>query len=310
MVPMHDDPRNGGSAPDARGGSAPRGGVDGPLAAGVGPADSDAAGGAGSGPAAAGAAGSGGAAPAAGRRPLVGFAAIAAVVGLVLVGVVALVGGRGDAETDHVAGVTSSGGGAGGGASFGGSGDATDDAPAAGADGSGEAGDVMGGGEPSRPKPGAGDGSAAPSAEPTAARALGTMAAPTGSADADGAAARPADAPRMILSGEVIQFRGEQVLVCATGDGRGVSHVGVTAEAGATGARTAADEPALCDIATDVTGALMERAGDGPVDLSSPAEVDAAGRHATCEPLDPGIMRCTVDGGALVTIWSEADRRA
>lgn len=118
----------------------------------------------------------------------------------------------------------------------------------------------------------------------------------------------------VILTGEVVSFRGEQVYVCATGDGHGVSHLGVTAFPGATGAQTTAKLPGLCDTAAGVLHELFATVGDGDVDLGAPVTVTAQGRRAECAPIGDGIMRCTVQPAEgvpeketpLVTVWDVA----
>lgn len=266
------------------------------------------------------------------RRPVAVALAMMALVGLALVGCVALVTGGDDSSTEQAAGTVPRVGEEGGEAPLGdasgtpassGDGDGSDVAGAAGATtnpGSRAAGEAA-----ATPSDGASaDSSAAdrprdPSALAASLRGAagwggrsgGDVAKPGAPAkDGDAAAGDSAEGPSMILAGEVVQFHGEHVLVCRTGDGHGVSHLGVTAHHGATGAQTAAEEPALCGLASDVLATLMERAGDGDVDLASTAIFDVDGRHVRCEPIGRGAMRCAVDGdgGPLVTVWDEARR--
>ncbi len=266
------------------------------------------------------------------RRPVAAALAMMALVGLALVGCVALVTGGDDSPTEQAAGVVPRAGDEGGESTSG-------DAPGSPASSEGGAGSDAVGAAGSTTAPGSrvgGAASATPSAgtstdssaadrprDPSALAAslraadgwgghggggVAKSGAPT--KDGDAGAGDSAEGQSMILAGEVVQFHGEHVLVCRTGDGHGVSHLGVTAHHGATGAQTAAEEPALCGLASDVLAALMERAGDGDVDLASTAIFDVDGRHVRCEPIGRGAMRCAVDGdgGPLVTVWDEARR--
>lgn len=142
-----------------------------------------------------------------------------------------------------------------------------------------------------------------------------------GAADADGGAgdagAGGADSPSptaesgtgssgrtgYAVQGDVIEIEGEDVLVCLTGNGFGLSHVGVTLEAGADGDATAADSERLCADALRLTGALIMADGDGDL-LGTARDVNAAGHAYQCRPVAEKVLRCTAEDGSIVTLWS------
>lgn len=105
------------------------------------------------------------------------------------------------------------------------------------------------------------------------------------------------------VQGDVIEIEGEEVLVCLTGNGFGLSHVGVTLEAGADGDATAADSERLCADALQLTGALIMANGDGDL-LGTARDVNAAGHAYQCRPVAEKVLRCTAEDGAIVTLWS------
>lgn len=107
------------------------------------------------------------------------------------------------------------------------------------------------------------------------------------------------------VQGDVIEIEGEDVLVCLTGNGFGLSHVGVTLEAGVDGDATAADSERLCADALRLTGALIMADGDGDGDLLGTArDVNAAGHAYQCRPVAEKVLRCTAEDGSIVTLWS------
>ena len=105
------------------------------------------------------------------------------------------------------------------------------------------------------------------------------------------------------MQGDVIEIEGEDVLVCLTGNGFGLSHVGVTLEAGADGDATAADSERLCADALRLTGALIMADGDGDL-LGTARDVNAAGHAYRCRPVAEKVLRCTAEDGSIVTLWS------
>ncbi|MBP2331657.1 hypothetical protein [Corynebacterium freneyi] len=105
------------------------------------------------------------------------------------------------------------------------------------------------------------------------------------------------------VQGDVIEIEGEDVLVCLTGNGFGLSHVGVTLEAGADGDATAADSERLCADALRLTGALIMADGDGDL-LGTARDVNAAGHAYRCRPVAEKVLRCTAEDGSIVTLWS------
>lgn len=105
------------------------------------------------------------------------------------------------------------------------------------------------------------------------------------------------------VQGDVIEIEGEDVLVCLTGNGFGLSHVGVTLEAGADGDATAADSERLCADALRLTGALIMADGDGDL-LGTARDVNAAGHAYQCRPVAEKVLRCTAEDGSIVTLWS------
>ena len=137
-------------------------------------------------------------------------------------------------------------------------------------------------------------------------------------APADGAeSADPAAAPEpeagtgsggrtgYAVRGDVIEIEGEDVLVCATGNGFGLSHIGVTLAAGADGDATRAESERLCADAFRVTGALV--VGDPGGDLlATERDVRVGDRAYQCRPAAEKVLRCTADDGSMVTLWSAA----
>lgn len=162
-------------------------------------------------------------------------------------------------------------------------------------------------------------GSSAPGS--SAGREGGAADADGGAADADAGAgntgAGGADSPSptaesgtgssgrtgYAVQGDVIEIEGEDVLVCLTGNGFGLSHVGVTLEAGADGDATAADSERLCADALRLTGALIMADGDGDL-LGTARDVNAAGHAYQCRPVAEKVLRCTAEDGSIVTLWS------
>lgn len=107
------------------------------------------------------------------------------------------------------------------------------------------------------------------------------------------------------VQGDVIEIEGEDVLVCLTGNGFGLSHVGVTLEAGADGDATRAESEHLCADALRLTGALiMGNAGEDL--LATARDVNAAGHAYQCRPVAEKVLRCTAEDGTMVTLWSAA----
>lgn len=107
------------------------------------------------------------------------------------------------------------------------------------------------------------------------------------------------------VRGDVIEIEGEDVLVCATGNGFGLSHIGVTLAAGADGDATRAESERLCADAFRVTGALV--VGDPGGDLlATERDVRVGDRAYQCRPAAEKVLRCTADDGSMVTLWSAA----
>lgn len=107
------------------------------------------------------------------------------------------------------------------------------------------------------------------------------------------------------VQGDVIEIEGEDVLVCLTGNGFGLSHVGVTLEAGDAGDATRAESEHLCADALRLTGALiMGNAGEDL--LATARDVNAAGHAYQCRPVAEKVLRCTAEDGTMVTLWSAA----
>ncbi len=156
-------------------------------------------------------------------------------------------------------------------------------------------------------------GSSAPGS--SAGRGGGTADADGDSGDGAGAggADSPSPAPESgkgssgrtgyAVQGDVIEIEGEDVLVCLTGNGFGLSHVGVTLEAGADGDATAADSERLCADALRLTGALIMANGDDDL-LGTARDVNAAGHAYQCRPVAEKVLRCTAEDGSIVTLWS------
>ncbi|MFD5868828.1 hypothetical protein ACFWGD_09495 [Corynebacterium sp. NPDC060344] len=107
------------------------------------------------------------------------------------------------------------------------------------------------------------------------------------------------------VRGDVVEIEGEDVLVCATGNGLGLSHVGVTLAAGADGEATRAEADRLCGEAFRVMGALV--LGDPGGDLlGTSRDITVSDRGYQCRPVAEKVLRCTGDDGSLVTLWSAA----
>ena len=107
------------------------------------------------------------------------------------------------------------------------------------------------------------------------------------------------------VRGDVIEIEGEDVLVCATGNGFGLSHIGVTLAAGADGDATRAESERLCADAFRVTGALV--VGDPGGDLlATERDVRVGDRAYQCRPAAEKVLRCTAEDGTIVTLWSAA----
>ncbi|MEJ6020369.1 hypothetical protein [Corynebacterium sp. H113] len=117
----------------------------------------------------------------------------------------------------------------------------------------------------------------------------------------------------MVLQGDFADVAGERVLVCATGNGAGISHVGVTASPGAPEGDTQRDAAKLCSTAYRVMGALlasdMANAPGHEGILARDHRFDAGG-PAECKPAGEATLRCETSEGPLVTIWSVAHEGA
>lgn len=107
------------------------------------------------------------------------------------------------------------------------------------------------------------------------------------------------------VRGDVVEIAGENVLVCATGDGFGVSHLGATPAAGADAEATRTGGEPMCADASGVAGALMSEQQGGDL-LSAERNVTVGGREYRCLPVADKVLRCTADDGALITLWSAA----
>lgn len=128
-------------------------------------------------------------------------------------------------------------------------------------------------------------------------------------ADESGATAGSSRRGR-VLRGDVLEIDGEQVLVCATGNGYGISHIGTTLRPGATPEETRADSDRLCATAYKVVGGLLlSGSGDKGSLLREERSVSVAGTSAECRPSgEPSekTLRCEADDESLVTVWSVA----
>lgn len=124
-----------------------------------------------------------------------------------------------------------------------------------------------------------------------------------GRATADGSSERD-----WVLQGDVIEIAGEEVLVCATGNGFGISHIGTTLSEDADGEATRAEKDRLCATAFTVVGGLvLSGAGQGSM-LEEERDVAIGATSATCVPVEDEdkVLRCTANDDSLVTVWSVA----
>lgn len=124
-----------------------------------------------------------------------------------------------------------------------------------------------------------------------------------GRATADGSSERD-----WVLQGDVIEIAGEEVLVCATGNGFGISHIGTTLSEDADGEATRAEKDRLCATAFTVVGGLvLSGAGQGSM-LEEERDVAIGATSATCVPVEDEdkVLRCTANDASLVTVWSVA----
>lgn len=124
-----------------------------------------------------------------------------------------------------------------------------------------------------------------------------------GRATADGSGERD-----WVLQGDVIEIAGEEVLVCATGNGFGISHIGTTLSEDADGEATRAEKDRLCATAFTVVGGLvLSGAGQGSM-LEEERDVAIGATSATCVPVEDEdkVLRCTANDDSLVTVWSVA----
>ena len=124
-----------------------------------------------------------------------------------------------------------------------------------------------------------------------------------GRATADGSGERD-----WVLQGDVIEIAGEEVLVCATGNGFGISHIGTTLSEDADGEATRAEKDRLCATAFTVVGGLvLSGAGQGSM-LEEKRDVAIGATSATCVPVEDEdkVLRCTANDDSLVTVWSVA----
>ncbi len=172
----------------------------------------------------------------------------------------------------------------------------------AGGDESARAEDPAAPGEIGRREAGPGEsGQAAGAPGDTAGDAAGeTTAAPD-----PGAARGSGGRTGFALRGDVIEIEGEDVLVCATGNGFGMSHIGVTLAEGADADATRAESDRLCADVLRVMGALV-LSNRGEDLLGTERDVEAAGRTYRCRPVAEKVLRCTGDDGSVVTLWSAA----
>lgn len=124
-----------------------------------------------------------------------------------------------------------------------------------------------------------------------------------GRATADGSSERD-----WVLQGDVIEIAGEEVLVCATGNGFGISHIGTTLSEDADGEATRAEKDRLCATAFTVVGGLvLSGAGQGSM-LEEERDVAIGATSARCVPVEDEdkVLRCTANDDSLVTVWSVA----
>lgn len=124
-----------------------------------------------------------------------------------------------------------------------------------------------------------------------------------GRATADGSSERD-----WVLQGDVIEIAGEEVLVCATGNGFGISHIGTTLSEDADGEATRAEKDRLCATAFTVVGGLvLSGAGQGSM-LEEERDVAIGATSARCVPVEgeDKVLRCTANDDSLVTVWSVA----
>ncbi|MFC3850402.1 hypothetical protein ACFORJ_09540 [Corynebacterium hansenii] len=166
-------------------------------------------------------------------------------------------------------------------------------------------GDESAGAEDSAAPGEAGRGEAGPRESGQAAGDPGDAAGETTAAPDPGAARGSGGRTGFALRGDVIEIEGEDVLVCATGNGFGMSHIGVTLSEGADADATRAESDRLCADALRVMGALV-LANRGEDLLGTERDVEAAGRTYRCRPVAEKVLRCTGDDGSVVTLWSAA----
>ncbi|WP_295624353.1 hypothetical protein [uncultured Corynebacterium sp.] len=133
--------------------------------------------------------------------------------------------------------------------------------------------------------------------------------------DADAAPARPnpesgegssEGRTSYAVRGDVVQLEDEDVLVCATGNGFGMSHIGTTLAEGVDGETTRAESEHLCGDAFRLVGALFVADPAGDDMLSAPRDVNAAGHAYQCRPIADEVLRCTAEDGTMATLWSAA----
>lgn len=111
-----------------------------------------------------------------------------------------------------------------------------------------------------------------------------------------------------VLQGDVVEIAGEDVLVCATGNGFGISHIGTTLREGADGEATRAEKDRLCATAFTVVGGLvLSGSGEGSM-LREERDVAVGATTATCKPVEneEKVLRCVAGDDSLVTVWSVA----
>ncbi len=112
------------------------------------------------------------------------------------------------------------------------------------------------------------------------------------------------------LQGQVVRMVDEDVYVCATGNGYGFSHVGVTKFAGASGEETKADALSLCMKAMRISGALVAaKAPESPEDsvLVDPPRSLYGNYTAQCKRVADDVVRCETPEKELITIWDVAN---
>lgn len=124
-----------------------------------------------------------------------------------------------------------------------------------------------------------------------------------GRATADGSSERD-----WVLQGDIIEIADEEVLVCATGNGFGISHIGTTLSEDADGEATRAEKDRLCATAFTVVGGLVLSGADQGSMLEEERDVAIGATSATCVPVEDEdkVLRCTANDDSLVTVWSVA----